>query len=101
MRKASITYIDTHHTAKLANLTLTDAEHEEMQNQLDDVIGYIKKLNTVETSDIEPTAQVTGLKNVTREDTAMDACLTQDEALSGTDKKHNGLFVVDKLVDTQ
>jgi len=99
--KANITYINTRHTAKLANLKLTDEEHEEMQQQLNEVIGYIKKLNAVDTTNVEPTAQVTGLKNVTRNDEEVKASLTLEEALSGTTVKHNGLFVVDKLVDTQ
>lgn len=95
------TDINTRHTAKLANLTLTDKEHEEMQSQLSDIVGYIQKLNSVDTSKIEPTAQVTGLKNVTRDDEKIEDSLTSNEALSGTEKKHNDLFVVDKLVDTQ
>lgn len=101
MTKASITYIDTRHTAKLANLTLTEKEHIEMQNQLNDIIGYIKKLNSVDTSNVEPTAQVTGLKNVTRKDSEVSDSLSQEDALSETDKKYNNIFVVDQLVDTQ
>ncbi len=100
MTKASITYINTRNTAKLANLTLTEDEHTEMQKQLNDVIGYIKKLNSIDTSNVEPTAQVTGLKNVTRNDNKVENGFSQDEALSGTEKKHNSLFVVEKLVDT-
>lgn len=93
--------INTRHIANLANLTLTDEEHAEMQSQLADILGYIQKLNSVDTSNIEPTAQVTGLKNVTREDNTPAESFTQEEALSGTEKKHNNLFIVDKLVDTQ
>ncbi len=98
--KASITYIDTRKVAKLANLVVTEEEHLEIQNQLNDIIGYIKKLNSVDTSNIEPTAQVTGLKNVTRNDTFADDTLSVTDALSGTKKTHNNLFVVEKLVDT-
>ena len=98
--KANITYIDTRNVAKLADLVVTEEEHLEIQNQLNDIIGYIKKLNSVDTSDIEPTAQVTGLKNVTRNDNFADDRLSVTDALSGTKKTHNGLFKVDKLVDT-
>ena len=92
--------IDVKKVAKLANLTLTPDEEVTFEKQLGDVLTYIDKLNAVDTSNIQPTAQVTGLKNKLREDTQSGIMLSQDEALSGTDSKHNGLFKVDKLVDT-
>lgn len=92
--------IDVKKVAKLANLTLAPEEEAEFDRQLNDILGYIDKLNKVDTSNIEPTAQVTGLKNKRRNDSFSDDNLSQEEALSGSDKTHNGLFVVDKLVDT-
>lgn len=92
--------IDVKKTAKLANLTLSPKEELEFDKQLNDIIGYIEKLNSIDSSNIEPTAQITGLKNVLRNDNFTDETLSQEEALSGTKKVHNGLFVVEKLVDT-
>jgi len=92
--------IDIKHIAKLSNLTLTELEEKEFDGQLNDILSYIEQLNKVDTVNIEPTAQVTGLKNVTRNDNFTDDMLSQEEALSGGKKTHNGLFVVDKLVDT-
>ncbi len=92
--------IDVTKVAKLANLTLSPQEETEFDKQLNDVVGYIEKLNSVDTSHIEPTAQVTGLTNRLRNDNFSDDSLTQVEALSGGNNTHNGLFVVDKLVDT-
>jgi len=92
--------IDVKKTAQLANLTLSPDEETEFDKQLNDIVGYIEKLNTVDTSNVEPTAQITGLKNRTRNDGFTDDTLSQEEALSGGKKTYNGLFVVDKLVDT-
>lgn len=92
--------IDVKRIAQLANLTLTPSEEKEFDEQLSNILSYIEQLNKVYTENVEPTAQVTGLKNVTRNDKFTDDMLSQDEALSGTKKTHNGLFVVDKLVDT-
>lgn len=92
--------IDVAKVAKLANLTLSPDEENEFNKQLNDVVGYIEKLNSIDTSTVEPTAQVTGLKNRLRNDSFTDDSFSQDEALSGGKKMHNGLFVVDKLVDT-
>jgi aspartyl-tRNA(Asn)/glutamyl-tRNA(Gln) amidotransferase subunit C len=44
--------------AALANLELTDAEVETYLGQLDDILTYIGKLNELDTSNIEPMAQV-------------------------------------------
>jgi len=92
--------IDVKKIAKLSNLTLSSEEEKEFDTQLNDILKYIEQLNSLDTSPIEPTAQVTGLKNVTRNDKLTDDMLSSEESLSGTDKKHNNMFVVDKLVDT-
>lgn len=92
--------IDIKRIAQLANLTLTPTEEREFDEQLNDILSYIEQLNKVDTKNVEPTAQVTGLKNVTRNDKFTADMFSQDEALSGTNKKHNWMFVVDKLVET-
>lgn len=92
--------IDVKKVAKLANLTLTPLEETELDKQLNDILGYIEKLEKVDTSGIEPTAQVTGLKNRTRDDNSTHPSLSIEDALSGAKKTHNNMFVVDKTVDT-
>ena len=92
--------IDVKKVAKLANLELSPEEETEFNKQLNEIVGYIEKLNSVDTSNVEPTAQVTGLKNVLRNDSFADDTFSQEVALSGGKKTHNGLFVVEKLVDT-
>jgi len=92
--------IDVKKVAKLSNLTLTPEEEKEFDTQLNDILKYIEQLNDIDTTSIEPTAQVTGLTNVTRNDKFADDMLSPEDALSGTDKKHNNMFVVDKLVET-
>jgi len=44
--------------AALANLELTDSEVEMYREQLDDILTYIDKLNEIDTSGVEPMAQV-------------------------------------------
>jgi aspartyl-tRNA(Asn)/glutamyl-tRNA(Gln) amidotransferase subunit C len=56
------------HIAKLARLELTDAELKMYGQQLSNVLAYIDQLKEVDTTGVEPTAQVTGLVNVLRED---------------------------------
>lgn len=92
--------IDVNKVAKLANLTITPDEEKEFDKQLNDIVGYIEKLNSVDTTGIAPTAQVTGLVNRTREDKIAQDSLSQKDALSGGKKIHNEMFVVDQTVDT-
>lgn len=56
------------HVATLARIGLTPAEVEKFQTQLSGILDYVEQLNEVNTDGVEPTAQVTGLTNVTRED---------------------------------
>jgi aspartyl-tRNA(Asn)/glutamyl-tRNA(Gln) amidotransferase subunit C len=44
--------------AGLSNLELSEAEVTKYQQQLDSILGYIAKLNAVDTSNVEPMPQV-------------------------------------------
>lgn len=54
--------------AQLARLSLTPAEENRYAETISAVLEYMKILNEVDTTTIEPTAQVTGLKNIVRKD---------------------------------
>lgn len=98
-KKAKITKRDVTHVARLANLTLTSKEVDKFSKQLSDVLGYIDELKKVDTSNVEPTSQTTGLENVTRNDERLPQFdLTQKQALSATEKVHNGYFVVPMIL---
>ena len=59
------------HIAKLARIELTDQEKRKFQKELSSILDYVEKLNKIGTSKIERIAQITGLKDVMREDTRM------------------------------
>lgn len=59
------------HVAKLARLGLKEDEISKFQTQLSGILDYVEMLNEVDTDGIEPTAQVTGLKNISRDDTVL------------------------------
>lgn len=89
---------DISHAAKLANLPLSDEEKRKFEKQLKETIEYIKNLNEVDTKNVEPTSQVTGLENVTREDEVKPS-LTHEQALSNAKSTHNGFFKVKGILD--
>ncbi len=59
------------HIADLARLELTGEEIKIYGGQLSQILDYVNQLQEVDTTDIEPTAQVTGLENVWREDNTL------------------------------
>jgi aspartyl-tRNA(Asn)/glutamyl-tRNA(Gln) amidotransferase subunit C len=53
-----ITREDVLRVAELAHLDLTEAEIEMFSRQLDSILSYVDKLNELDTSKVEPMAQV-------------------------------------------
>jgi aspartyl-tRNA(Asn)/glutamyl-tRNA(Gln) amidotransferase subunit C len=94
---AKLTDSDVKHVAKLANLTLNEAEIEKFQEQLSDIINYITELSEIDVEGITPTSQTTGLENVTRVDETVSG-LTQEAALSQAKATHNGYFKVSAIL---
>lgn len=90
---------DVLHVAKLANLDLTEVEIKKFLAQLSSIIEHVSELNKVDTTNIEPTSQTTGLENVFREDEIKLSSLDQDAALSGTDDTYNAFFKVPAILE--
>lgn len=64
----SLSIKEVEHIARLARIELTEQEKEKFATQLSAIFDYIAQLKEVDTSRTEPTAQVTGLENITRVD---------------------------------
>ena len=90
---SELTIDEVKHVAQLANLSLSESQVNLFQKQLSEILHYVETLNKVDTKNIEPTSQVTGLETVIREDETGN-CLTQEEALSGTKSTKDGYFKV-------
>lgn len=90
--------IDVKHVAKLANLPLTPEEEERFERQLAETLEYVSQLEEIDTKNVEPTSQVTGLENVTRDDSTSSS-LSQEEALKNATSTHNGFFKVKAILE--
>lgn len=91
MAKSRLTKSQVEHVGRLAQLKLTKSEVKRFASQLSETLDYIEILNKLKTEGVEPTSQVTGLENVTREDKPKPS-LSQKEVLSGASDKHNSFF---------
>lgn len=68
-----LTGLEVQRIADLARIELTGREKEKYAEELSAVLGFIEQLSKVDTDNIIPTSQVTGLVNVARED-KVEAC---------------------------
>ena len=94
----SIEKKDVEHVARLARLALTDAELETMRAQLNGILGYIDKLNELDTSAVEPTSHAVPMLNVMRDDEAAP-CLPRDEALANAPDRAGDFFRVPRIIE--
>ena len=56
------------HIAELSRINLSDKEKEKFSKELSQILDYFEKLKEVNTENVSPISQVTGIKNVLRED---------------------------------
>ena len=89
---------DIKYVANLARIALTPEEVARLGSQLGDILGYVKKLEELDVSDVEPMSHAVPLDNVLRADEVQPS-ITNEEALANAPKKANGLFVVPKIVE--
>lgn len=84
------------HIAVLARLRLSEEEKEKYRGQLSGILDYVEKLSAVDTENVEPTTQVTGLTNVMREDNIIESGIS-DELVACAPKSAEGYVVVPKI----
>lgn len=59
---------DILHIAELSRLELSESEVKQYQAELGSILDYVNMLSEVDTKQVEPTAQVSGLMDVFRDD---------------------------------
>ncbi|MDO9000177.1 MAG: Asp-tRNA(Asn)/Glu-tRNA(Gln) amidotransferase subunit GatC [Bacteroidota bacterium] len=84
--------------AHLARLEFTDSAKEEILNDMNRMLGFIDKLNELNTDNIEPLIYMTNEKNILRDDIP-EITLTQKEALKNAPKKDSDYFKAPKVID--
>jgi aspartyl-tRNA(Asn)/glutamyl-tRNA(Gln) amidotransferase subunit C len=94
----SLTLKQVEEIAELARLDLSRGEKERFRDQLSAILDYAERLQQLDTSNVPPTAQVTGLVGVMRED-VITASFTQDEALANAPQDQDGFFAVPTVLE--
>ncbi|MBN1805389.1 MAG: Asp-tRNA(Asn)/Glu-tRNA(Gln) amidotransferase subunit GatC [Sedimentisphaerales bacterium] len=84
--------------AKLSRLELTEAEVEEFTGQLSAILGYVEKMNELDTTGVEPLAHCLPVSNVLREDLAEES-LGTEKVLANAPQRDEEFFKVPKILD--
>ena len=95
----SLTKEDILHLAKLASLSLNDAEVEKIQGQFDETLKKIENLNELDTSKVAGSASSTQFDNVYFADGQENTRgLTEEQTFQNTTAKKDSLFKVTRIL---
>ena len=100
---------DVPYVAELAHLELTDDERRRMLKDLNSILDYIDRLNQLDTSNVEPMAQVASRYGqrtdggdafvyAMREDEPLP-CLPREEAMRNAPASDGTFFKVPKVIE--
>lgn len=84
--------------AALARLGLTDAEVGEFSQELTAILQYVEQLSIIDTEGLDPTSQVTGLTNITREDIVKDYGYDPQDLLKNVPQVDKGQLKVKRMI---
>lgn len=78
---STITVKDVERVASLGRLKLTDKELKHAAVNLEQILAHFAAIQAIDTGNVPPADDVTGLRNITRDDIAQPDVLTSTDAL--------------------
>ncbi len=93
---------DVRRVAELANLELTAEEEPRMQRDLNAILGYVARLNELDTVDVEPMAQVGSVLGEGDSALRVDEerpCLDRDAVMADAPETDGRFFKVPKVIE--
>ena len=98
-----ITRTDVQKIAELARLELSEAETDSFTQQLGAILGYIDKLNELDTADVAPMSHCAtsdGNSEYARRDDEVRPGIGQEAAVANAPDAEAGYFKVPKVIDS-
>ena len=89
----SITLQNVEHVANLARLELSEEEKEQFTGQLNAILKYAEKLESLNTDEVEPTSHVLPITNVMREDITRESLPIEKVLLNAPDEEDGQIKV--------
>ncbi len=83
---------------KLGRIRLSEEEKDKTKKDLGSILGYIDKLNELDTTNVEPLSHAFQMTNVFREDVVTNSD-NRESILSNAPEQKNGSFLVPQTVE--
>lgn len=93
----SVSLDGVRHLAALSEINLNDDELTSLTTDIDNIVDYINQLDELDTDNVEPTFQLTGLHNIWREDT-IEPQLPREKLLELAPAAENNQVKVPKVL---
>ena len=93
-----LTRAEVQRVAVLARLRLTDDEEAEFTEQLDHILGYMDKLNQIDSANVEPFSHASVANNAFREDKVTNQP-NADALLANAPDRDATFFKVPKILE--
>lgn len=98
MAETTISINDVRYIAALSKIAVSDDEAAKLSVELDSILGYVRQLDALDTTGIEPTYQVTGLVNVDRVDEIIEYGVSQQALLQNAPRTQDNQIKVPKVL---
>lgn len=94
----NISVADVEHVARLARLELSEEEKKLFAGQMGAILGYVEKLNELDTDGILPTSHAVPMENAFREDVAWPSIGIEKALLNAPDRVES-FYRVPKVIE--
>lgn len=85
------------HLAHLARLRFDESEKEAIRDGLEKMVAFVEKLQTIDTTGVEPLLHISDAVNVLRED-EVQGSISRVEVLKNSPVKDEAFFKVPKVI---
>mgnify|MGYP000437702937 CR=1 FL=1 len=89
---------EVEHVARLARLALPEDEIDRLTGEMDAILGYVEKLNELDTEGIVPTAHAVPVENALRDDEVKPS-IGIEKALANAPQSAHGCFRVPRVIE--
>lgn len=96
--KRSVGTEEVKHIAELSRLDFTESQVEDMRGHLSKMLEYFDALDSVDVSDIPPTAHILSAVNVLRNDEVTPS-MPNEELMSNAPESRDGAYIVPRVVE--
>ncbi len=99
----ALTEKDVRYVAELAHLELSDGELRKFMPQLDSILKYMEKLNQLDTTKVEPMAQVSVIasENPSLRTDCTQESFSNEQALANAPEQGAGSFKVPSVIERE